>query len=80
VKDLDLNCSQSYMIGDRGIDIEFAHQIGAKGILVLTGYGRGEWEYFGNQWKQRPDYVGEDLYDAVQWILVQESGTNRSTS
>jgi D-glycero-D-manno-heptose 1,7-bisphosphate phosphatase len=80
VKDLDLNCFQSYMIGDRGIDIEFAHQIGAKGILVLTGYGRGEWEYFGNHWKQKPDYVGGDLYDAVQWILLQESRANRRTS
>ncbi len=79
VKDLDLNCSQSYMIGDRGIDIEFAHQIGAKGILVLTGYGRGEWEYFRNRWKQKPDYVAEDLYDAVQWIFHQESRANRIT-
>ncbi|RPI99856.1 MAG: HAD family hydrolase, partial [Deltaproteobacteria bacterium] len=44
-RDLDLDLSSSYAIGDRGIDIEFARKIGAKGILVLTGYGKGEWEY-----------------------------------
>ena len=45
------------MIGDRGMDIEFAHRVGAKAILVLTGYGRGEWEYSRSQWKVEPDYV-----------------------
>jgi D-glycero-D-manno-heptose 1,7-bisphosphate phosphatase len=69
---LNLDSSKSYMIGDRGKDLEFAHRIGIKGILVLTGYGRGEWEYCQNQWKVKPDYVAQDLYEAVQWILQQE--------
>jgi D-glycero-D-manno-heptose 1,7-bisphosphate phosphatase len=70
---IGLDLSQSYMVGDRGVDIEFAHQIGAKAILVLTGYGKGEWEYSGNQWKVKPDHVAQDLFEAVQWILLQES-------
>jgi D-glycero-D-manno-heptose 1,7-bisphosphate phosphatase len=73
MKELALDLSQSYMVGDRGVDIEFAHQIGAKAILVLTGYGKGEWEYSGGQWKAKPDHVAQDLYEAVQWILLQES-------
>ena len=73
VREMDLDCSQSYMIGDRGVDIEFGHLIGAKGILVLTGYGKGEWEYFKEDWKVKPDHVAVDLYEAVQWILFQES-------
>ena len=73
VKELDLDCSQSYSIGDRGADIELGRQVGAKGILVLTGYGKGEWEYHGDQWKVKPDYVARDLREAVQWILLQES-------
>ncbi len=72
VKDLDIDCSRSYVIGDRGIDIEFAHQFGAKGILVLTGYGKGEWEYKRDQWKVKPDHVASALYEAVQWILIQD--------
>ncbi len=69
---LKLDCTKSYVIGDRGNDIEFACRIRAKGILVLTGYGKGEWEYCKAQWKARPDYVAQDLYEAVRWILRQE--------
>ncbi len=72
VKDLDIDCSQSYFIGDRGKDIEFGHLIGAKTILVLTGYGRGDWEFYGNRWERKPHYVAKDLYEAVQWILRTE--------
>ena len=73
VEDLNLDCSRSYMVGDRGIDIELAYLVGAKGILVLTGYGEGEWKEFGKGWKAKPSYVAPDLYEAVQWILRQES-------
>ncbi len=73
VKELDLDPLRSYMVGDRGADIEFGRRVGAKAILVLTGYGRGEWEYSRGQWKVKPDYVAEDLLEAVQWILRQES-------
>jgi D-glycero-D-manno-heptose 1,7-bisphosphate phosphatase len=73
VKELDLDASASYMVGDRGVDIEFAHQVGARAILVLTGYGKGEWEFFREQWKVKPDHVAEDLFGAAQWILRQES-------
>jgi D-glycero-D-manno-heptose 1,7-bisphosphate phosphatase len=72
VKELDVDCSKSYVIGDRGAELEFAHRIGAKGILVLTGYGKGEWEYYKDQWKVKPDHVASDLYEAVQWILNRE--------
>ncbi len=73
VKELDLDTSASYMVGDRGMDIAFAHKVGARGILVLTGYGRGEWEHARDQWSAKPDYVAEDLFAAAQWILRQES-------
>ncbi len=73
VRDLNIDCSISYMVGDRGVDIEFGHLIGTKTILVFTGYGKGEWEFFRDQWKVKPDYVAEDLLGAVHWILLQES-------
>ena len=73
VKELDIDCSRSYVIGDRGLDMEFALRIGAKGILVLTGYGKEEWEDSGSQWKVKPFYIAEDLYDAVRWILLEGS-------
>ncbi len=73
VEDLDLNCLQSYVVGDRGIDIELAHGVGAKGILVLTGYGKGEWEEIEKGEKAKPHHVAQDLCEAVEWILRQES-------
>ena len=73
VKELDIACSQSYAVGDRSGDIEFGHLFGAKTILVLTGYGKGEWEFHRDQWNVKPDYVAQDLYEAVQWILQKES-------
>ena len=44
-RDLDLDLSRSYLVGDRYKDMETAANAGVKGILVLTGYGRGEYEY-----------------------------------
>ena len=51
-RDLDLDLTRSYLVGDRYKDVETAANAGAKGILVLTGYGRGEYEYL------RPDAAG----------------------
>jgi D-glycero-D-manno-heptose 1,7-bisphosphate phosphatase len=48
-----------------------AHKVGARGILVLTGYGRGEYEYQQNDWEREPDFIAEDLLRAVQWILTE---------
>lgn len=75
VEDLEIDCSRSYAIGDRGQDIEFGRRIGARTILVLTGYGKGEWEYLGRGWRTKPDFVAEDLYEAVRWVLRQEELT-----
>ena len=44
-RDLDLDLTRSYLVGDRYKDMETAANAGVKGILVLTGYGRGEYEY-----------------------------------
>jgi D-glycero-D-manno-heptose 1,7-bisphosphate phosphatase len=71
-KDLNIDVKRSYMVGDKISDIEFAHKVGAKGIMVMTGYGRGELKYFSHDWKVWPDHIADDLYDAVKWILNQE--------
>jgi D-glycero-D-manno-heptose 1,7-bisphosphate phosphatase len=70
--ELDLDLSRSYMIGDRGMDVAFGRSLGVRGVLVLTGYGKGEWTYLKETWKVMPDYVASDLYEAVEWILQQE--------
>jgi len=39
-KDFEIDLKKSYMIGDHPADVEFALNIGAKGIYVLTGHGK----------------------------------------
>jgi len=67
--ELDLDVAGSYVIGDKFSDIELARRVGCRGILVLTGYGRGHWEYDRDKMKHEPDHVAEDLLDAVDWLL-----------
>jgi len=69
-RDLDLDLSRSYLVGDRYSDIQTAANAGVKGILVLTGYGRGEYEYVRPSQPVQPLYVATDLEAAVEWILA----------
>jgi D-glycero-D-manno-heptose 1,7-bisphosphate phosphatase len=68
-RDLDLDLSRSYAVGDRYKDLKTAANAGVKAILVLTGYGRGEYEHFGGDWEIKPAYIAEDLLDAATWII-----------
>jgi D-glycero-D-manno-heptose 1,7-bisphosphate phosphatase len=71
--DLHLNLNGSYVVGDRYADVEMAHRAGSKGVLVMTGYGRGDYELHRDEWPRKPDTVQENLRDSVEWILAQES-------
>ena len=71
-KELGIALKQSWMIGDRYGDIELARNAGVRSALVLSGYGRGEWENQRSQWKQQPDLVAENLLEAVELILSSE--------
>ncbi|MEJ2690093.1 MAG: HAD family hydrolase, partial [Deltaproteobacteria bacterium] len=67
--ELGLDLARSYLVGDRWSDLKAAAACGAKGVLVLTGYGRGDLEYIGPRQTLQPHYVAEDLPQAVAWIL-----------
>jgi D-glycero-D-manno-heptose 1,7-bisphosphate phosphatase len=45
--------------------------VGAGAVLLLTGYGRGEWEYRRERFDVQPDHVATDLLDAVDWVLAR---------
>ncbi len=65
-----LDLRRCYLVGDRYNDLLTAAAVGAKGILVLTGYGRGELELFGATWEIRPWAVAADLDEAARFILA----------
>jgi D-glycero-D-manno-heptose 1,7-bisphosphate phosphatase len=67
-KDMQIDLNRSYVVGDKYVDIETAHRVGATGILVLTGYGREQRERH-NANPQQPHFVVENLMEAVDGIL-----------
>jgi len=68
--ELDLDLAASTMIGDKASDLVPARRVGARAVLVLTGYGLGEWEYHRADFGVPPDHVAGDLLDAVDWVLA----------
>lgn len=72
-RDLNLELGGSYVVGDRYADVDMAHRVGAKGILVMTGYGRGDYELHHGEWPCQPDAIHANLAAAVDWILAEES-------
>jgi D-glycero-D-manno-heptose 1,7-bisphosphate phosphatase len=76
--DFDIDLGQSWMIGDRYSDIELAHNAGVRSAFVLSGYGRGEWEYQRAAWKSEPEMVAENLLEAMRMIVSESQGENLS--
>jgi D-glycero-D-manno-heptose 1,7-bisphosphate phosphatase len=77
-REFDIDLSRSYVVGDRFKDLELAANVGAKGILVLTGYGRGELEYYQGERLAEPHYIATDLLDAAAWILKDAAASENS--
>jgi D-glycero-D-manno-heptose 1,7-bisphosphate phosphatase len=71
-KDFEIDLGASWMVGDRYSDIELARNAGLRSAFLLSGYGRGEWEYQRNSWKHQPDIVCENLLEAVKMIVTME--------
>lgn len=63
-----LDLRRSALVSDRYDDISMAHTMGCKSILVLSGYGRGEYEWNRRKWPRQPDHVVESLKEAVELI------------
>lgn len=66
-----IDLHRSFVVGDRYTDIELARNAHARGILVRTGYGEGEFAWHAAKWPAPPDFVANDLTQAVDWILRQ---------
>ena len=70
--EFDLNLAQSFIVGDKLIDLECGWNAGVrKSILVRTGYG-AEVERE-SQEKLKQSVVTDDLVAAAEWILNANS-------
>ncbi|MGG3915892.1 HAD hydrolase-like protein [Rossellomorea vietnamensis] len=63
--------TKTVFIGDVGsTDMLAAHTVGAMKVLVLTGWGQGSLNQYRDNWAEvEPDYVAENLLDAVKWVI-----------
>jgi D-glycero-D-manno-heptose 1,7-bisphosphate phosphatase len=64
--DLGIDLGQSYLIGDTRKDMQAALKAGVKAVLVRTGYGR---EAEAEPSDAAPNYVADDILEAVKWIM-----------
>ena len=68
-KQFGIELSKSFVVGDRFVDVHLAHRVGARSVLVLTGVGRNELEDEQTGGTEQPDYVAENVCEAVRWIV-----------
>ena len=64
VRELNIDLSQSWMVGDTTSDLEAARRAGLRAILVRTGFGGGDGKY-----PAMPLFIAADLPEAVDIIL-----------
>jgi D-glycero-D-manno-heptose 1,7-bisphosphate phosphatase len=67
--DLNIDLTRSFMIGDRYIDIQTGLAAGARQVLVRTGDGAAEIEKHARTSSIQPDFVADNLLDAVNAIF-----------
>lgn len=74
-KDNNLDLRHCVVIGDRWTDLLAADEVGCMKILVETGSGKETFDkyinnkFFGRWGEIKPDYVAEDLNEAVKWLM-----------
>jgi D-glycero-D-manno-heptose 1,7-bisphosphate phosphatase len=78
-RELGLDIEASWVIGDRLHDIACAHTVGARGVLVRTGFGEralaGTIEDVVHD--VVPDHVAADVAAAVEWIFAAVTAPTR---
>jgi D-glycero-D-manno-heptose 1,7-bisphosphate phosphatase len=78
--ELGADLTRSFVVGDRHADLALAWAVGARGVLVKTGYGLGELVHLSAAWRRPPDLVAEHALDAVERILMLVETESRTAS
>ncbi|CUS76957.1 D-glycero-D-manno-heptose 1,7-bisphosphate phosphatase [Candidatus Kryptonium thompsonii] len=66
-REQNIDLKKSFVIGDRCVDIQAGKTAGATTILVLTGYGKEEYEKCKSE-NLEPDFVAENLEEAIEIV------------
>jgi len=71
-REMNIDLTRSYIIGDRYNDMEAGKKAGVKCVLVKTGFGQSLLQDDGPDKltaDNQPDYIAADILEAVRWIL-----------
>ncbi len=66
IKEHNIDAANSFMIGDKKSDMDFAANIGMKGIMVLTANGKRQKKKYSQQLKDTK--ICLDIYGAAKYI------------
>ena len=67
-RELAIDLTASYVIGDRYGDIAAGHAVGAQSVLLQTGHGANEIA-LRDEWPRPPEFIAANLLEAVKTIL-----------
>jgi phosphoglycolate phosphatase-like HAD superfamily hydrolase len=75
-RELGIDPRASFVVGDRWLDVRLARSVGARGVLVRTGYGASEE-------RQPPDdlvadAIADNLMAASSWVLQDMRTVSRA--
>ncbi len=70
IKEHNIDVIESYMLGDKILDIDSGKKIGVRTILIPEPHIREECLSKKNECEHNPDYVADDFLDAVEWIFL----------
>ena len=71
-RDLSIDLSRSWFIGDKAADIACGQRAGTRTILVQTGYGASEGSI-----GVSPDFIAKDVVAAVEIVLQNYDANSR---
>jgi D-glycero-D-manno-heptose 1,7-bisphosphate phosphatase len=67
-----IDTRRAFIVGDKVSDLDAGRRVGCQTVLVLTGYGE-QARGMSKNCNFQPHHISADLYDAVKWILAEES-------
>jgi D-glycero-D-manno-heptose 1,7-bisphosphate phosphatase len=76
-KEWGIDLHRSFVVGDRIADVQAGQAVGARTVLVLTGYGKTSLEDCRRE-EITPDFIAPSIVEAVQFIEGKISGDDNN--
>ena len=76
-RDLQLDLKRSWVVGDQWRDVQLAHVVGARSVLLRTGHGTAQEQAWPKD-VAPPTATTDNLVAAVSWILERDNAFARA--